>query len=100
MYKEKNKKKTTKVKIKMKENITSKELIVEFDKVIQSYIDVARECNLKPTKDEIIEKLMVKLEDLLKINSDNKDRTWIISGIIAGIAISLMIDEKLKLIND
>lgn len=84
--------------VKMEENITSKKLIVELDKVIQNYIDIAKAHNRKPTRDEIIETVTIKLEELLKLSSENKERTWIISGIAVGIAISLHIDDKLKLV--
>lgn len=80
----------------MKEDVTSKKLIDELNSVIQNYIDVAKEHNRKPTKDEIIEAMTIKLEDLLKVNSENKERVWIISGIAVGIAISLQIEDRLK----
>ncbi len=66
--------------------------------MIQNLIDEAKGNNRKPTKDEIIETVTIKLEELLKISSENKERVWIISGIAVGIAISLQIDDKLKLI--
>jgi len=80
----------------MKENIASKKLIAEIENVIQNYIDEAKEHNRKPTRDEIIEAMTIKLEELLKVNSENKESVWVLSGIAVGIAISLQIEDKLR----
>lgn len=81
----------------MKENVISDKLMVEIEKVIQNYIDVAKEHNRKPTKDEIIEEMAIKLEERLK-NSENKERVWILSGIAIGITISLRIEDMLNVL--
>lgn len=82
----------------MTENENYSKIIGDIDKTIQNYLDVAKEQNLKLTRNDVIEMVTIRLEELLKINSDNKERTWVVSGIAIGIAIVLRIDEKLKTI--
>lgn len=82
----------------MTENDNYSKIINHIDKTIQNYLDVAKEQNIKPTRDDIIEMVTTRLEELLKMNSDSKERTWVISGVAMGIAIVLRIDEKLKIV--
>jgi hypothetical protein len=82
----------------MTENENYSRIIGDIDKTIQNYLDVAEEQNIKLTRNDIIEMVTIRLEELLKINSDNKERTWVVSGIAIGIAIVFRIDEKLKTI--
>ena len=79
----------------MNENITSKELIAEIDKVISGYIDERKKMNIKSTRDDILEVVLDKLEDLLETNSDNKERTAVLSGVAVGIAIVLQVEERM-----
>ena len=88
----------SKKEVKMTENENYSRIIGDIDKTIQNYLDVAKEQNLKLSRNDIIEMVTIRLEELLKINSDNKERTWVVSGIAIGIAIVMRIDEKLKMV--
>lgn len=81
----------------MSNNITSTKIIVEIDKVIQDYIDLAKKQNIRPTRDNVIEIVTSRLEKMVGDSPDNKERTWIISGVAVGIAMVLHIEEKLRL---
>jgi len=88
----------SKKEVKMTENENYSRIIGDIDKTIQNYLDVAKEQNLKLSRNDIIEMVTTRLEELLKMNSDSKERTWVVSGIAIGIAIVLRIDEKLKMV--
>lgn len=80
----------------MSTNITSQKLMFEIENVIQSHIDAAKGQDRKPTKNEIMELVTHRLEELIE-SSENEERIWIISGIAVGIAISLHLDDKLNM---
>jgi lipoate-protein ligase A len=80
----------------MGENIESKKLLDEIEKLIQSYVDNTKKENKTPTRDEIIEVVTDKLEDLLEKGSGNNEIIYIVSGMAIGIAIVLEIEETLK----
>lgn len=82
----------------MVENETYYKLIGDIDKTIKNYIEIAKELNRKPTRNDVIEKISTRLQELIKINCDSKERVWILSGMAAGIVIVLRIDDKLKAI--
>ncbi len=81
----------------MTENMTSTKIIIEIDKVIQDYIDLAKHQDIKPTRDTIIEIITSRLEKMLEASPETKEVTWAISGIATGIAMVLHIEEKLKM---
>lgn len=80
----------------MSEDITSNKMMADINGLVQGYIDTAKEQNKTPTRDEIIDKVTNRLEELLKLGSDKKEITWIVSGVAIGIAIILSIEDKLK----
>lgn len=80
----------------MSDNITSKKMMDEIEKLIQNYIDIARKQNQVPTRDDILEVVTNRLEKLQRIVPENKEISYIVSGMAMGIAIVLQIDELLK----
>lgn len=81
----------------MSNNITSTKIIAELDKVIQDYIVLTKQQNMQPTRDTMIEIVTSRLEKMVELSPENKERTWIISGVAVGIAMVLHIEEKLKM---
>jgi hypothetical protein len=80
----------------MSENVTSSKIMNDVDELVQNYIDTAKEQNNIPTRDETIEKVTDRLEQLLEAGYGNKEITCVVSGIAVGIAIVLQIEETLK----
>ena len=81
----------------MNNNLASTKIIAELDKVIQEYIDVSKSQNIRPTRDAMIAMVTSRLEELISLSPENKERTWIVSGIAVGIAMTLHMEEKLRL---
>lgn len=80
----------------MNEHIESKKILGEIEKLIQNYVDNTKKQNKTPTRDEIIEIVTDRLEELLEKGSGNNEITYIVSGMAIGIAIVLEIEEVLK----
>lgn len=80
----------------MEENLASKRMMNDIEELIQSYIDTMKKKNQKPTRDDIIELVTNRLEELLKLGSENKEIMWIVSGVAIGIAIILQTEDKLE----
>ncbi len=80
----------------MENDISSNKIMDDLDKIIQYNIDKLKEQNKKPTREEIIDIIVDRLEDLLRESSDSKEKTWILSGIAIGISIVMYIDKKLE----
>jgi len=80
----------------MSENMTSGKIMNDIDKLVQNYMDAAKEQNKIPTRDETIEKVTDRLEQLLEEGYGNNDIMCIVSGMAVGIAIVLQIEEPLK----
>lgn len=80
----------------MNNNIESKKILDEIEKLIQNYIDDTKKQNKTPTRDEIIEAVTDRLEELLEKGSGNNEIIYIVSGMAVGIAIVLEIEEILK----
>lgn len=80
----------------MSENIESKKILEEIEKLIRNYIDDNTKQNKIPTRDEIIEIVADRLEKLLEKGSGNNEITYVVSGLALGIAIVLEIEEILK----
>lgn len=83
--------------VKMSENIESKKIMDDIEKLIQNYIDTAKKQNKTPTRDEIMETVTDKLEELLEAYFENLEMMCILSGMALGIAIVLQMEEKLKM---
>lgn len=80
----------------MSEDVTSNKMMTDIDELVQSYIDTAKKQNKTPTRDEIIDKVTNKLEELLELGSEKKEITWVVSGVAIGIGIVLAIEDKLN----
>ena len=80
----------------MSENIESKKILNEIEKLIQNYVDDTKKHNKTPTRDDIIEIVTNRLEELLEKGSGNNEIIYIVSGMAIGIAIVLEIEETLK----
>lgn len=81
----------------MEENLTSKRMMDDIEGLIQTYIDKMKKNNQKPTRGNIIDLVTSRLDELLKIGSDNKEIMWIVSGVAIGIAIVLQTEDKLEI---
>jgi hypothetical protein len=80
----------------MNENIESKKFLNEIEKLINNYIDDTKKQNKTPMRDDILDKVTDRLEELLEKGSGNNEITYIVSGMAIGIAIVLEIEETLK----
>jgi hypothetical protein len=80
----------------MSNNIESKKILGEIEKLIQNYIDDTKKQNKTPTRDEIIEVVTDRLEELLEKGSGNNEIIYIVSGMAIGIAVVLEIEGVLK----
>lgn len=80
----------------MSEYMESKKILERIETLIQNYVGKAKEENKTPTRDEIIEVVTDKLEELLETCYENKEIMYIVSGMAIGIAIVLEVEETLK----
>jgi hypothetical protein len=81
--------------VKMVENMASNKMMKDIDGLVQNYIDMMKSRNQKPTRDDIIDIVTNRLEELLKLGSEKKEITWIVSGVAIGIAIVLHTEDML-----
>jgi hypothetical protein len=79
----------------MNEDTTSNKMMADIDNLVRSYIDTAKQQGKIPTRNEIIDRVTNKLEELLKLGSEKKEITWIVSGAAIGIAIVLHAEDML-----
>lgn len=83
--------------IKMSESMESHHIMKDIDNLIQGHMEMMKKHNHKPTRNDIIELVANRLEELLTAGSDMKEVTWIVSGVAVGIAIVLQTEDRLKM---
>jgi hypothetical protein len=84
----------------MEENVASKTMMDNITGLVQNYMETMKEQNKKPTRNDIIELVTNRLEELLKMGNDKKEITWIVSGVAIGIAIVLQTEDTLIKMNE